>query len=71
VRREVEISAGGTSGKLTREEFRRRLAVERARFAGQAEKSRLSEACDLLTRLVLSEEFASFLTIPAYEVLEN
>ena len=64
-----EIPLGST--RLTRDEFRRRLSVERASFAGQAEKCRLNEACDLLTRLVLNEEFASFLTLSAYDVLEN
>lgn len=57
--------------RLTRNEFRRRLETERARFAGQAEKGRLADSCELLAKLVLSEEFTEFLTLPAYEVLDR
>lgn len=57
--------------RLTRDEFMRRLESERARFAGQAERGRLNDACSLLEKLVLSEEFPEFLTLPAYEILEQ
>lgn len=57
--------------QLTRDEFLRRLESEKARFAGGAEKGRVSEAAALLEKLVLSEEFSEFLTLPAYEVLES
>ncbi len=67
VKREVPL-AGGI--RLTRDEFRRRLETERARFAGQAERGRLKDACDLLEKLVLADEFSEFLTLPAYEILE-
>jgi malate synthase len=68
VKFEVRLAEGT---RLTRDEFRRRLESERARFAGQAERGRLNEACALLERLVLSEEFTEFLTLPAYEILEK
>lgn len=68
VKREVPLSGGA---RLTRDEFRRRLEAERARFAGQAERGRLNEACMLLEKLVLAEEFPDFLTLPAYQILEN
>jgi len=68
VKREVPLSGGA---RLTRDEFRRRLEAERARFAGQAERGRLSDACTLLEKLVLAEEFPDFLTLPAYQILEN
>lgn len=55
--------------QLSREEFLRRLESERARFAGTAERGRISEASQLLEKLVLSETFEEFLTSPAYEVL--
>src|SRR5262249_8487868 len=51
VRREVILVEGS---RLSRAEFRRRLEAERARFAGHAERDRLSDACDLLESLVLS-----------------
>lgn len=66
VKRETTLAEGT---RLTRDEFRRRLDHERARFAGQAERGRLTEASELLARLVLSEEFHAFLTLPAYEAL--
>lgn len=56
---------------LNRDEFLRRLESERARFAGTAEKGRIEDACLLLEKLVLSEDFQEFLTLPAYEVLEK
>jgi malate synthase len=68
VKREVPL-AGGIH--LTRDEFRRRLEAERARFAGQAERGRLQDACELLEKLVLADEFSEFLTLPAYEILES
>ena len=68
VRGEV-VTAEGT--RLTRDEFRERLETERARYAGQAERCRVTEASEILARLVLSEEFAAFLTLPAYEILER
>lgn len=68
VRFEVPLAEGV---KLTRDEFLRRLEAERARFAGQAQKGRLNEACVLLEKMVLSSEFPEFLTLPAYEILEQ
>lgn len=56
--------------RLTRDEFLRRLESEKASFAGSAERGRVTEAADLLEKLVLSAEFHEFLTLPAYEVLE-
>ena len=38
---------------------------------GGAAKGRLAQAAQLLDKLVLSEEFEEFLTIPAYEMLDN
>jgi malate synthase len=67
VKHEVTLTEGT---RLTRNEFRRRLEAERARFAGEAERGRLEEACNILERLVLSEEFQEFLTLPAYEILD-
>lgn len=57
--------------KLTREEFLRRLEAEKVRFAGRAERDRIEDACVLLEKLVLSDDFQEFLTLPAYEVLEK
>jgi len=67
----VKLEVTSVEGvKLTRVEFLRRLESERARFAGSAERGRISEACALLEKLVLSEEIQEFLTLPAYEILE-
>ena len=63
---EVPLAAGI---KLSRAEFRRRLESEHARFAGSAEAGRLSESRELLTKLVLADEFHEYLTLPAYDVL--
>lgn len=68
VKFEVELASGV---RLTREEFLRRLESERARFGGHAEQSQLTLACTLLERMVLSESFVDFLTLPAYQVLER
>lgn len=68
VKFEVDLANG--AGKLTRAEFLRRLEAERASFAGSAEKGRISEACQLLERLVLAEEFPEFLTTMAYDILD-
>lgn len=68
VKFEVVLSDGT---KLTRDEFMRRLEAEKAAFAGRAEEGRLNDACSLLEKLVLSEEFTEFLTLPSYEILEQ
>jgi hypothetical protein len=39
--------------ELSRDEFRRRLECEKARYAGRAESSKVSEAADRLKRAVL------------------
>jgi malate synthase len=57
--------------KLTRAEFLRRLEAERARYAGGFAKWRINDACALLEKLVISEDFCEFLTLPAYDVLEK
>ena len=38
---------------------------------GGTSKARLGQASQLMDKLVLSEEFEEFLTIPAYELLDN
>ena len=38
---------------------------------GGTSKARLAQASQLMDKLVLSEEFEEFLTIPAYELLDN
>lgn len=38
---------------------------------GGISKARLAQASQLMDKMVLSEEFEEFLTIPAYELLDN
>lgn len=55
---------------FTRELFLQILKEELEKLGG-ASKSRLGQASAILEKLVLAEEMEEFLTIPAYEILEN
>nr|XP_058955250.1 malate synthase-like [Pocillopora verrucosa] len=52
-------------------EFYKTLHKEELEKLGGPSKSRLAQASHLLDKLVLSEEFEEFLTLPAYELLDN
>lgn len=56
----VESVETGDGVVLTRDEFRRRLESLRARFAGQAERLRVGDACERLETLVLGGAFSPF-----------
>jgi malate synthase len=66
------------AGKLARARFEEVLASElesakaaRAAVSGRSGEGALTQAADLLRRIILDEEFAEFLTLPAYEILET
>ena len=55
---------------FTSELYKTMHKAELAKLGG-ASKARLGQASQLLDKLVLSDEFIEFLTIPAYELLDN
>ena len=50
--------------------FQQILKEELEKLGGPS-KSRLAQASEILEKLVLSDKVEEFLTIPAYEILEN
>lgn len=55
---------------LTPELYKAMHRQELEKLGGMS-KARLGQASQLMDKLVLSEEFEEFLTIPAYELLDN
>ena len=70
VRREVKLADGSSMSAnryaAMRDEVLAALAAERG-----TEPSRLTDAAELLDRLVLDEEISDFLTVPGYDMLER
>lgn len=60
-----------TSGRPFDAEMFKTIHQEELNKLGGPTKGRLGQASQLLDKLVLSEEFEEFLTIPAYELLDN
>jgi malate synthase len=70
VRHGASLGQDGTGPKVDAALYRRFRDEELARLGGSS-RGRLSDAAELLDRLVLSPEFPEFLTIPAYDLLES
>ena len=60
-----------SNGQLFTAELFKSLHAEELDKLGGPTKGRLAQASQLLDKLVLSDEFEEFLTIPAYDLLDN
>ena len=58
-------------GRAFTPELYKAIHKEELEKLGGTSKARLAQASQLMDKLVLSEEFEEFLTIPAYELLDN
>ena len=65
----TQRSSSTTARPFTPERYAAIRDEELARLGGAGE-GRLAEAADLLDRLVLDDDFAEFLTLRAYAILE-
>jgi malate synthase len=66
----IRHSAKLDDGRAVTRELYMRIRDEELAKLGGTDKEHYEEAAELLDKLILSDEFAEFLTIPAYEYLE-
>jgi len=66
----VELAEGGTA-KMTSKLFDRLFAEELATLEARDDLPRLFEAADVFRKTATSVDFIPFLTLPAYEILEQ
>ena len=58
-------------GRIFTREMYNTIHKEELEKLGGTSKGRLGQASQLMDKLVLSDDFEEFLTIPAYELLDN